>query len=60
MTEQIVAQVVPPVATMMPVPEVMAMDMTMAGAGPASTMGPGQLATPTGMPFIFGDDDDEQ
>ncbi len=59
-TVQLVAQVVPPVATTIPVPEVMAMDTSAAGAGPASTVGPGQPATGMEMPFIFSNDDDEQ
>ncbi len=59
-TAQIVAQVVLPVAATVPVPEVVTMDTSAVGAGPAPTMGPGQPATGMEMLFIFGDDDDEQ
>ncbi len=50
---QIVQQVIPPVSSAMPDPQVTDMDMILAGAAPRTTMGPGQLAMGAAMPALF-------
>ncbi len=59
-TAQIVAQVVPPVSSAMPDPQVRDMDTLPAGAEPETTLGPGQLARGMDMLELFTETEDER
>ncbi len=56
---RIMVQVIPPVSSAMPDPQVVDMDMVPAGAEPETTMGPGQPDMGLIMPALFAETEEQ-